>query len=353
MRALIVGGGIGGLASAIGLCRASWQVTVREQAEGLTGVGTGLGIWPEAVRALDRLGLGDVLRQQAWRQAIGFIRRPAGRRVATIDTDKIEQRTGEPVYLVSRPALLSMLHAAVPAGVVRFSAGVTDPSTVLADYDVVIGADGINSLTRRALFGPEYGLRYTGVTAWRGVVDLDLDAGGETWDRGRKFGFTPLGPGQANWYAAARVPEGYQPSAGDLAELTRHYGRWHDPIPRIVERVKPDAILRHPLHYLDPPLPSYVKANAALLGDAAHAMPPDLGQGACQALIDGLILSECLVAAPDVRSGLSEYDRRRRKRSQRLAAMALRVSRMSLATRLTGLRDLTTRIALTATSPGG
>lgn len=350
---LIVGGGIGGLASAIGLSRAGWRVTVRERATGLAGVGTGLGIWPEAVRALDRLGLGDALRHRALRQAAGDIRRPDGRRVATIDTGKLERRTGEPVYLVSRPALLDILHSALPAGVVCFSSEVTDPQAARSKYDAVIGADGINSRVRTALFGPAYRMRYTGVTAWRGVVDLDLAAGGETWDPGRKFGFTPLGPGRANWYAAMRVPEGYQPAAGDLAELGERFGAWHDPIPRILARIKPDEILRHPLHHLNPPLPSYVRDNVALLGDAAHAMPPDLGQGACQALIDGLILGECLVRAGDVRSGLSEYDSRRRKPSQRIAALALRVSRLSLASRFTGLRDLTTRLALSVTSPGG
>jgi 2-polyprenyl-6-methoxyphenol hydroxylase-like FAD-dependent oxidoreductase len=93
-RALVVGGGIAGLASAIGLCRAGWRVSVRERAAGLPTTGTALGIWPAAVRALDRLGIGDTVRERGVRQRPGLIRRPDGRRVATLDTVRLERQIG-------------------------------------------------------------------------------------------------------------------------------------------------------------------------------------------------------------------------------------------------------------------
>lgn len=343
--ALVIGGGIGGLATAACLVRGGWDVHVCERDAEPSRAGTGLGIWPQAVRALDRLGLGERFREKAGRQAPGSLYRPDGTRLATIDTGRIERRTGEPVVLIPRADLLGLLYSSLPAGTVEFSAEITDFASLAPGYDVVVGADGIFSRVRAGLSGPRYGLRHAGAFAWRGVVDLELASGGETWDPGGKFGFAPLPGGRTNWYATRRVPEEFTPSGDDVTELATQFGTWHDPIPRVLERAAGTEILRHALYYLAPPLPSYVRGNVALLGDAAHAMVPDLGQGACQALVDGLVLGECLTASPDPREALSRYDRLRRRPSQRVAALGLRMSSISYARRFTRLRDTLVRTA--------
>jgi 2-polyprenyl-6-methoxyphenol hydroxylase-like FAD-dependent oxidoreductase len=349
--AAVVGGGIGGLAVANGLTRAGWTVTVFERAAAQPTTGTGLGIWPSALRALDRLGLGGAARAAGRRQPSGAIRRPDGSRIATIDVDRVERQHGEPVYLLSRPALLGLLADALPAGIVRYATPVTDPASLRAGYDVVIGADGINSAVRAAAFGDAAGLRYAGVIAWRGTVALDLDAGGETWGRGVKFGLTPQEPGRTNWYGVLPAAEDYQPPGGDLAQLRRLFGTWHDPIPRVLDLIDPDTVLRHGLHYLAS-LPSYTTGNVALLGDAAHAMTPDLGQGACQAMIDAVALTDALTGGDDTAAALARYDRERRPATQRLAVASLRVSRLSRVRRLLPIRDLVVRGALAFGTPG-
>ncbi|MFC7757942.1 FAD-dependent monooxygenase [Catellatospora bangladeshensis] len=349
-RAAVVGGGIGGLTAAIGLRAAGWDVTVYERADAPPATGTGLGIWPSALRALDGLGLGGEVRTAGLPQGNGAIRRPDGSRIVALDMDAVTARHGEPVHLVARPALLGVLHGALPAGVVRFGAPVGDATALRTEHDLVVAADGIGSRIRTALFGDRHGLRYTGATVWRGTADLDTDAGGETWGVGARFGVTPQGPGRTNWYAVVTAPEHHQPALPAPDELRRIFGGWHDPIPAVLDRYATSDVIRHDLHHLAPALPSYVHGNVALLGDAAHAMTPDLGQGACQAVIDGAVLAKCL-ADGDVPAGLREYDRRRRRPTQRMAATSLLVNRMSQARRFLPLRDLVLRTALSLGGP--
>jgi len=345
--AAIVGGGIGGLATAIGLMKAGWEVTVFERAESLPDTGTGLGIWPSALRALDALGLGARARELGRAQPSGQIKRPDGSRIATIDVDRLVRKQGEPVRLLSRPALLHLLASAAPS--IQFGHEVEDPSSLVPKFDLVVGADGINSRVRRMLFGEAHGLRYCGMMAWRGTVDLHTEVGGETWGRARKFGITPQEPGRTNWYAALAAPEGYAPADG-IAELRRLFGAWHQPIGEILDRISPAEVLRHDLHYSSP-LPAYSVGTVVLLGDAAHAMTPDLGQGACQALIDGVVLAECLSSHREIGDGLAAYDRRRRRETQKLVTLSLRVSRLAQTRRLLTLRDLVIRLALAAGPP--
>ncbi|MEV1144393.1 FAD-dependent oxidoreductase [Micromonospora sp. NPDC049799] len=347
----IVGGGVGGLALAGGLHRSGWAVTVFERADGLPTVGTGLGIWPSALRALDELGLGTVARERGLVQPDGAMRRPDGSVIATLDVARIRRRHGEGVRLLSRPALLGLLAEALPAGAVRFGEAVTDPSALTEAYDVVAGADGIRSATRVAMFSDRFPLRYSGMTAWRGTVAMDLPAGGETWGRGRKFGLTPQAPGVTNWYAAVAAPEGFRPPEGDVAVLRRWFGDWHDPVPAVLDRVDAAGVLHHDVHMV-PALPSYVRGRLVLLGDAAHAMTPDLGQGACQALIDAVALVDALAACSDVTSALARYDARRRRATQRMAAMAAWASRLAQVRRFVGVRDAALRAALSFGPPG-
>ncbi|MEV0644925.1 FAD-dependent monooxygenase [Phytomonospora sp. NPDC050363] len=343
--AAVVGGGIGGLAAAIGLQAAGWDVVVHERADALPDKGTGLGIWPDALDALDRLGLGARAREVGLAQVNGTIRRPDGSRIGILDVESMR----EPVHLLTRPELLGLLAEGLKPGVIRFGSNMTDLDTLRAEHDVVVGADGIRSGVRTALLGSRHTLKYAGGVVWRGAADITVPAGGETWGRGRKFGITPQSGGTTNFYAVLYGPPELG-AHGGLEILPELFGDWHDPVPAVLAAIDPSTVLRHELHYLGPPLPSYVHGNVALLGDAAHAMTPDLGQGACQALIDGLVLAECLAAQEDPRAGLAAYDARRRRPSQRVAAMARRVGGLT-AWRWTGLRDLVAKVALKAGPP--
>jgi 2-polyprenyl-6-methoxyphenol hydroxylase-like FAD-dependent oxidoreductase len=326
VKAIIVGGGIGGLAAALALGQRGWETEVLERAAEFTEAGAGLALWPNALRALDALGVGEAVRGRAVLEGQAGIRDPAGRWLSRTDMAALERRYG-PAAMIHRADLLAVLHAAVPGEELR--SGIT-VSQVMADgtvvhsagesrADLVVGADGIHSVVRTSIWPGAPAPRYAGYTAWRMVTPpVPVGESCESWGRGERFGYAPLPDGRIYCWATANAPEG---AAGDgLAGLRRRFGGWHDPIPALLEAAADDAVLHHDLYEL-PPLTTFTSGKIALAGDAAHAMTPNLGQGACQALEDAVVLASTL----DSCEGLSSYDRHRRPRTQMITKRAHRV----------------------------
>lgn len=342
IRVAVLGGGIGGLTAAAGLRQAGWPVDVFERAPALPAVGTALGMWPSALRALDAIGVGDAVRRCGRRQTGGAFLRPDGSRIVEITV-----RGPEPVYLISRPALLRLIADA--AGEVRF--GIETELAELAEYDVVIAADGVRSRSRDELFGPGHRPRYAGVTAWRGTAAGDVGTVTETWGDGASFGITPQEGGRRNWFACVPAPPEWQAPGGELAALRARFGGWHGEVRSVLAELTEPDVLRHDLYQLGRPLPSFVKGNGALIGDAAHAMTPNLGRGACEALIDAVALTTALTSGEPVPEALAAYDTARRRPTQRMVRAAWLMSRLTHTRRLTRLRDVAVRFALTVGSP--
>ena len=223
MKAIIVGGGIGGLAAALALGQHGWQVEVLERAAAFGEVGAGLSLWPDALRALDALGVGEAVRGRAALAGQAGIRDAAGRWLARTDTAELERRYG--------------------------------PTAM-----------------RTSLWPGTAAPRYAGYTAWRVVTPpVPVGASGESWGAGERFGFVPLPDGRIYCFATANAAAGED--GGGLAGLRRRFGGWHDPIPALLEAASPDAV-RHDDLYELPPLPAYTAGPVALVGDAAHAMTP-------------------------------------------------------------------------------
>ncbi|HEX2773147.1 MAG TPA: FAD-dependent monooxygenase [Micromonosporaceae bacterium] len=347
--AAIIGGGIGGLAAARALRGAGWQVRVFEKAPDVDAAGTALGMWPAAVAALDEIGIGAAVRRTGAPQEGGSFLRPDGSRIASVAATR--RGAADPVYLLSRPALLRLLVDGLPAGALRLDTDVDDVRALQADHDLVVVADGVFSRTRSALFGDTTRATYAGATAWRGTVAGATTTVTETWGPGQRFGITPREDGRTNWYASAVLPERSAAPAGELAELRDRFGGWHPGVRRILDVLREPDILRHDLYDLRPPLRTYISGNAVLIGDAAHAMTPDLGRGACEALIDAVTLARCVAGAPRIADGLATYDRMRRPPTQRLARVSRLVGHMAHARRFRAARDLAARAAVAVGPP--
>lgn len=358
--AVVVGGGIGGLAAAIGLRRIGWEVTVVERARTLADVGAGISLHANGIRALDVLGVGEAVRAAARRQYTGGTRTPGGGWLARMDGAVLERELGTPIVGIPRAGLHRLLREALPAGCLVIGTEVksvdcSDPGRVRVPFadgvleaDLVVAADGVDSRLRGRLFPGHPGPVYSGSTVLRAIsehpvplrTDFEL-----TWGRGAEFGHIAFTDGRAEWHAVLNAPPGTR-YADPLAEMRRRFGGWHDPIPALLDATRPDAVLHHDIRELATPLPAFTADRIALLGDAAHAMTPNLGQGACQALEDAATLAAALATEPTVASALTRYDAERRPRSQSVARAARQAGRMgqrlshplAVALRNTGLR---------------
>jgi 2-polyprenyl-6-methoxyphenol hydroxylase-like FAD-dependent oxidoreductase len=326
MKAVIVGGGIGGLASALALTRHSWEVEVLERAAAFTEVGAGLSLWPNGLRALDALGVGEPVRERALLEGQAGIRDASGRWLSRTDTAALERRYG-PVAMIHRADLLAILRAAVPDGCLRNAVTVSQirangtavHSGGESRADLIVGADGIRSVVRTSIWPDAPSPRYVGYTAWRMVTPpVPVESSSESWGAGERFGYARLADGRIYCFAVANAPEG-APGEG-LAGLRRRFSGWHRPIPALLDVAKQNAVLHDDLYEL-PPLKTYTAGPVVLVGDAAHAMTPNLGQGACQALEDAVVLAQSL----DGGGGLEAYDRLRRRRTQMISLRAHRI----------------------------
>lgn len=345
MRVAVIGAGIGGLSTAVGLQRAGAHVTVLERSDRLRPGGSGLSIFGNGRAALNALGLAhefDALTSETAGLLRGGMRTPNGAWLKTFPADAVRD-----VRVIHREDLHDLLSSQLEPGALHLGTNVSalsitgevggrtaNGAAFNETFDLVVGADGLRS-TVRTLWPKNPGIRYSGYGAWRGItshpIDLRGDAG-ETWGRHQRFGIAPLPDGRVYWFAVdSRPAEATGASGaktrGAQCEVLERFGSWHAPIPELVHATDPAVIHWLPIHELGATLPSFRYGRAALVGDAAHAMTPNLGQGGNQVLEDAATLTVLLQELArqdsprpsDIDASLAEYDRLRRARTQRIA----------------------------------
>lgn len=333
LDAVIIGGGIGGLTTAIALRRAGARVQVLERADELSvaQAGHGLVLWHNAVMALRRVGLADLpaaIGHELDRHQFWSVR---GGRLSNWPVGEYGKRLGAPAYTVERPALHKALYDEV--GDVRLGARCTgyveDAKGVtirLADgteirTDLLIGADGLRSAVRARMRPYEPPPRYAGFTAWQGIADevpagVPAHAFRGVWGRNRWFVYYRLPDDRVYWDGVIgdRTLRAMDAVGTDNRTIvTEQFGDWPDPIPALMAATADSRITPVDIYDRDP-VSAWGTKRVVLVGDAAHPMTFNLGQGANQAIEGAVVLAECLAAEPDPETAIRIYERHRVER---------------------------------------
>jgi len=324
-RAVIIGGGIAGLTTTIALRQVGIDALTFDEAPELREVGAGLWLWANALSVFRELGLEPAVRRLGAAPFTSGIRSLDGRWLTRFPPDVVERRWGAPTIAVLRADLQELLLASLPRDHVGLNAPATElhqnEDAVTVSFqdgkkvvcDALVGADGLHSVVRGRLFGV-HPPRYRGYAVWRGVSPggPGIRDSSEYWGQGQRFGLIPGRDRLVIWYASANAPEGTADADGPAAALLQRFGTWPDPIPDVIAATPEHTIVKRDVH--DRPLTRrWVVGRVALMGDAAHPLTPDLGQGACQAIVDAKAIADSLATTRDVGAALADYERRRRR----------------------------------------
>jgi 2-polyprenyl-6-methoxyphenol hydroxylase-like FAD-dependent oxidoreductase len=336
---MVIGAGIAGLATAVALQRRGHDVTVIEERTD-TSSGAGISIWPNALAALDEIGLGDAVRDAGGRVTAGALRWRDGTWLRRPAHERLVNALGEPLVVVRRSALTNVLADALTDGTVRHGLSAreliatadgvrvmfSDSSTRVTG--AVIGADGTRSVVARHLNG-RLSDRYVGYTAWRGVAECGIDPAfaGEVLGPAVEFGHVPLGRDLTYWFATERVPEGQVSPQGELAYLRARFASWAEPIPTVLASTDPAAVLRNDLYDRDQAR-QWSRGPVLLVGDAAHPMRPHLGQGGCQGIEDAAILARFADGEADLATAFARFAAFRRPRVRMLVRESVLIGRL-------------------------
>ncbi|MFI7613068.1 FAD-dependent oxidoreductase [Nonomuraea terrae] len=341
----IVGAGIAGLATAIGLANRGWSVRVFERSPVLRTTGGGIGLTPNGLHALNALGVGESVRRCSVVQEEGGVRAPSGRFIARSRLEFVERRYGESIRSLLRTDLAQALEAALPEGTVRYGARVEDirpgdaatPAELIVageslTSDLVVGADGIRSAVRRCLYPDHPPVRSCGAVSWRAVVPASgmAPVAAETWGAGLRLSILPL-PGDRVHFSALACSSLWRSVRDSPDGPARLFGDWHDPIPLMLRRATHETTYFDQIEELPRPLDGFARGRVVLVGDAAHPMAPNVGV-ANLALEDAVELAHTVGDAGDwdaLRAGLARYDRVRRPRTIRMSRMSRRMGRFA------------------------
>ncbi|UYZ65024.1 FAD-dependent monooxygenase [Hymenobacter weizhouensis] len=346
---LVIGAGIGGLTTALALRQAGHEAAVYEAAPKLREMGAGLVLGANTMQALQRLGLAEAVASLGEPLHGLTIFDEAGRVLLDVNAAPFAARQfGQLTNIALRHAALQhFLLRQLRAGTVhtgkQFTHFTLDPAGVTAHFadgstataDALVAADGLHSRVRRQLL-PEARPRYAGYTCWRAVVDasgLNLPRTGrfqETWGRAGRFGYVPVGEGLVYWFGTLNSPQPQQPDLAcyTTADLRRLFAGYHAPVADLLHLTPEARLLWHDIVDL-PPLRRYAHGRVLLLGDAAHATTPNLGQGAGQAVEDAVVLGQCVTNGAAPEAAFREFERRRRHRTHRIVSRSWRVGQVA------------------------
>jgi salicylate hydroxylase len=342
MRIGISGGGVGGLSAAIALRNSGHEVVVFEQAKQFLRIGADVNLTPNAVRALDGLGIGEALRKSAARPTHRISRTwDTGEEMSRLEmADTAERVYGAPQLTIHRADLLKALEAELPSEILKLgkrTIGIENGTNSVAvrfddgteeTVNVLVGADGIHSAVRTSLFGSEKPV-FTGLVSYRAVIPRkslsvpNLDCFTKWWGPtpASQIVTFPLNRGEETFVFATTAQDDWRQESwtlpGDVEELRRAYSDFHPEARALLDACT--EVTKSAL-YIREPLSQWSVGRTTLLGDACHPMVPFMAQGACMAVEDAIVLARTLegLVSADVPAALKRYEAARRERTARV-----------------------------------
>jgi 2-polyprenyl-6-methoxyphenol hydroxylase-like FAD-dependent oxidoreductase len=325
----IIGGGIAGLTTAIALQKIGFDVIVFEAAPALKEVGSGLSLGANAMLAFKKLGIMEEVMLKGKQLPSFSLLDEKGNLINRTETENWIKLYGADNFTIHRATLHQLLYSKCNKQSVYVNKRVIDIEQKKGEItltfqdgtvhttDYVIAADGINSPVRKKVV-PNTQLRYAGYTCWRGVMknsEIPIFESSETWGVKGRIGILPLTDDRIYWFACTNSKQNdAQFKNFKSKEIAEHFKDFHQPIPSIISQTKDEDILWNDVSDLEP-IHQYAYGNILLIGDAAHASTPNLGQGACQAIEDAIVLADEICKQPNIISAFKQFEKRRIKRT--------------------------------------
>ncbi|QGF27072.1 FAD-dependent urate hydroxylase HpxO [Pantoea eucalypti] len=341
MKAIVIGGGIGGMSSAIALEKAGIDVEVYEAVQEMKPVGAAISIWPNGVKCLNALGMKAALRELGGNMAfMAYHDGATGVPLTRFSMAPLVQQVGEYPYPVARAELQAMLIDTFGRERVQFGKRVIQVEQtadgVIATFsdnsqatgDFLIAADGTHSVIREYVLEEKLERRYAGYVNWNGLVTIDERiAPADQWTTfvgdGKRVSLMPVSGNRFYFFFDVPLPKGLPQDRSTVkADLTGYFQGWAEPVQQLIAAINPDTTNRVEIHDIEP-FSRFVKGRVALLGDAAHSTTPDIGQGGCAAMEDAVVLASTLAShSLGIEDALLRYQARRVERVKDLVLKA-------------------------------
>ncbi|HEY1024444.1 MAG TPA: FAD-dependent monooxygenase [Sphingobacteriaceae bacterium] len=343
MKATIVGGGIAGLTTAIALNKIGIQTEIFEAAPEIKPVGAGLALSANAIKALQKIGIADTIIPYGRLLPYFSIHDKKGKVISMVDSVAISRKFGMHNFMIHRADLHRALLEQLNTRTVHTSKKainmkrdgrcihISFADGTVHETEMLIIADGINSVLRRKVI-PDAAIRYSGYTCWRGLLTdpgISISGPAETWAPEGRFGIAPLAQNKIYWYACINA------AANDasfrnfsIEDLHQYFKDFHNPIPQVLAGTSSETLIQNDIYDLEP-LSRYACGNIVLVGDAAHATTPNMGQGACQAIEDAAILADELQKNGDFTEAFRHYEKRRLRRTHYIIRQSRKIGEIA------------------------
>lgn len=341
MKAIVIGGGIGGMSAALALEKAGIETAVFEAVKEMKPVGAAISVWPNGVKCLNALGLKAQLRALSGNMAfMAYQDFASGATLTRFSMEPLVRQVGEYPSPVARAELQAMLIDSYGRERVSFGKRVAQVEQhqhgvfarfedgTTAHGDLLIAADGAHSVIRQSVLGEKVERRYAGYVNWNGLVEIDAAlAPADQWTtfvgEGKRVSLMPVSGNRFYFFFDVPLPKGLAEDRSTVkADLRRYFQGWAQPVQRLIDAIDPATTNRVEIHDIDP-FSRFVSGRVALLGDAAHSTTPDIGQGGCAAMEDALVLAASLAAhSLGIEDALQRYEARRVSRTRDLVLKA-------------------------------